>query len=126
MADEKGVMIVGELVRGTPAPICYELLDVGRKLADSLGEELSILIMADNISSDTSNDLIASGANRVYAAAHPVLEKYHPDSFAAVAERVAKDKKPNILLLGRTEVGQDLAPMLSYRLDAGLLMDCLD
>ena len=58
--------------------------------------------------------------------AHPVLEKYHPDSFAAVAEKVAKDKKPNILLLGRTEVGQDLAPMLSYRLDAGLLMDCLD
>ncbi|MSQ15664.1 MAG: electron transfer flavoprotein subunit alpha/FixB family protein [Dehalococcoidia bacterium] len=126
MADEKGVMIVGELVRGTPAPICYELLGAGRKLADSLGEQLSILIMADNISSDTTSDLIASGADRVYAVAHPVLGKYHPDSFAAVAEKVAKDKKPNILLMGRTEVGQDLAPMLSYRLDAGLLMDCLD
>ncbi len=126
MADEKGVMIIGELVRGTPAPICYELLGAGRKLADTLGEDLSILLMSNNITSDATNDLIASGADKVYAVTSPVLERYHPDSFAAAAEKVVKDKNPNILLMGRTELGQDLAPMLSYRLDTGLLMDCMD
>lgn len=126
MADEKGVMIIGELVRGTPAPICYELLGVGRKLADNLGEELSIVLISNNVSSDAANDLIASGSDKVYTVTNPTLERYHPDSFAAAAEKVIKDKKPNILLMGRTELGQDLAPMLSYRLDTGLLMDCLD
>jgi len=41
VADNKGVMIIGEIVEGKLAPITTELLGGGRKLADALGEDLS-------------------------------------------------------------------------------------
>ena len=37
-----------------------------------------------------------------------------------------KDKMPGIFLLGHTEIGQDLAPRLAFRLKTGLVTDCIN
>ena len=126
MANEKGVLVVGDMVDGAPASVSLELLGAGRKLADALGEDLSILIMGNGIGEGAAKELIAHGANKVYVANDPLLADYHPDSYTAIAEKVARDTSPNILIMGRTEMGQDVAPRLAFRLHTGLLMDCLD
>ena len=45
MDNYKGVLVCGEIVEGKLAPVTVELLGAGRKLANDLGEELSILLM---------------------------------------------------------------------------------
>ena len=42
--ENKGVMIFAEVADGKLAPITRELLGAGRKLANDLGEELSVMI----------------------------------------------------------------------------------
>lgn len=127
MAGEKGVLICGEMGEGgATAPITFELLGVARKLANDLGDDLSALIMGNGVDDDVARGLIARGADKVYVVNHPLLAQYHPDCYATVTEKVCRQLAPNIFLMGRTEIGQDVAPVVAWRLDTGLAMDCLE
>lgn len=125
MADNKGVMIVGEVVEGKLAPITMELLGGGRKIADALGEELCAVLVGSGIS-ELAKDAVAFGADKVYVVDDPLLKDYQTDSYVAVMEKVVKQVSPNIVLIGQTAVGRDLAPRLAFRLDTAASMDCLD
>jgi len=125
MADNKGVMIVGECVDCAPVAITHELLGVGRKLADSLGEPLSAVLLADKVG-DAAKDVIAFGADKVYVVESPLLKDYVTDSYVDALEKLCYEVKPNILLVGQTPMGRDLAPRLAFRLGTGVTLDCLD
>jgi len=125
MADNKGVMIIGECVDRAPVAITHELLGVGRKLADSLGEPLSAVLLADKVG-DAAKDVIAFGADKVYVVENPLLKDYVTDSYVDAVERLCHEVKPNIVLVGQTPMGRDLAPRLAFRLGTGVTLDCLD
>ncbi len=125
MADSKGVMIIGECVECAPVAITYELLGVGRKLADSLGEPLMAVLLADKVG-DAAKDVIAFGADKVYVVESPLLKDYVTDSYVNAMEKLCQEVKPNILLIGQTPMGRDLAPRLAFRLGTGVTLDCLD
>lgn len=125
MADNKGVMICGEITEGKLAPITTELLGGGRKLADTLGEELSAVLIGSGIG-DLATEAIAFGADKVYVVDDPLLADYRTDSYVAVMEKVVKEVSPNIVLMGQTAMGRDFAPRLAFRLDTATSMDCLE
>jgi electron transfer flavoprotein alpha subunit len=125
MADNKGVMVIGECVDCAPVAITYELLGVGRRLADSLGEPLSAVLLADKVG-DAAKDAIAFGADKVYVVESPLLKDYVTDSYADAIEKLCQEVKPNILLMGQTPMGRDLSPRLAFRLGTGVTLDCLD
>jgi len=125
MAENKGVMVVGEVVEGKLAPVTMELLGGGRALADALGEELSAVLMGSGIA-ELAQEAIAFGAEKVYVIDDPLLANYRTDSYVAVMEKVVKQVSPNILLLGQTAIGRDLAPRLAFTLDTAVSMDCVE
>ena len=49
MADNAGVLVVGEVVEGALAAISGELLGGGRKLADALGEGLCAVLVGSGV-----------------------------------------------------------------------------
>lgn len=124
MDVHKGVLICGELAEGKLAPITIELLGIGRKLADELGEELSLLLMGNQIGK-LGQEAIAYGADQVFVAEDPLLENYNSDAYTYLAADLCRKINPSIMLFGHTDVGCDLAPRLNGRLGGGLAMDCL-
>jgi electron transfer flavoprotein alpha subunit len=124
MADNKGVMILGEVTEGNLSSISTELLGCGRKLADELGQELSALLIGSAVSG-CAQEAIAYGADRVYVVEDPLLEDYQADSYVAAAEKAAKESNPTILLLGQTEIGSDIAARLAFRLETAAVLDCI-
>jgi len=118
-------MIYGEVTEGKLATITAELLGCGRKLADDLGEELYAALIGNDVS-DTANEAIAFGADKVYVVDDPLLKDYHTDSYVSVMEKVIKQVTPQILILGQTSIGRDLAPRLAFRLNTAATMDCLE
>jgi electron transfer flavoprotein alpha subunit len=122
--DNKGVLICGEIAEGKLAPITIELLGIGRKLADDLGEELSVLLMGSTIG-DVGQEAIAYGADNVYVAEDSLLEHYNSDAYTQVAANLCKKVLPSIVLLGHTDIGCDLAPRLNGRLGGGLAMESM-
>jgi len=125
MNNHKGVFILGEILNGKLAPITIELLGIGRKLANELGEELSLLLIGSNLS-DLSKEAIAFGANKVYVNEDPLFDNYNPDVFAQITTKLCQKILPSIILIGHTDIGADLAPRLNARLGGGLSMDCID
>jgi len=125
VAENKGVMVCGEIIEGKLAPITVELLGGGRGLADTLGEELSLVSMGSGIG-DLAKEAIAFGADKVYVVDDALLKDYQTDSYVAVMEKVFKQVASNILLMGQTAMGRDLAPRLAFRLDTAVSMDCVE
>jgi electron transfer flavoprotein alpha subunit len=105
--------------------MAMELLGCGRKLADDLGEELYALLVGSGISS-LAQEAVAYGADTIYFADDPLLKDYQPDLYVIVTERVVKQLKPRILLLGQTAIGRDLAPRIAFRLGTIATMDCIE
>ncbi len=124
MSEYKGVMIYGEVIEGKLSGMATELLGAGRKLADDLGEELSAVLVGSGVS-NFAQEAIAFGADKVYLVDDPLLTDYQTDSYVPVLEKVVQQATPQILLLGQTAVGRDLAPRLAFRLRTAVTTDCV-
>jgi len=124
MEGFKGVLVCGEIAEGKLAPITLELLGIGRKLANELGEELSVLLMGSNTGT-LGKDAIAYGADKVYVSDDMLLDNYNSDAYTQAASNLCRKIMPSVMLLGHTDIGMDLAPRLNGRLGGGLAMDCL-
>src|SRR4030042_6313216 len=125
MDNHKGVLVCGEIAEGKLAPITIELLGVGRKLANELGEDLSTLLMGSK-TGGLGLEAIAYGADKVYVAEDNLLDQYNSDAYTQVAADLCRKVLPSVMLLGHTDIGCDLAPRLNGRLGGGLAMDCLE
>jgi len=125
MAEYKGVMIYSEVTEGKLAAIATELLGCGRKLADDLGQELCAVLVGSDISG-LAQEAIAFGADKVYVVDDPLLKDYQTDSYVSTLEKVVKQTMPQILILGQTSIGRDLAPRLAFRLETAASMDCIE
>jgi len=124
MAEYKGVMVYGEVSETKLAGITTELLGCGRKLADDLGQELYAVLVGSDISS-LAQEAITFGADKVCVIDDPLLKDYQTDSYVSVIEKVVKQVMPQILLLGQTSIGRDLAPRLAFRLETAASMGCV-
>jgi len=125
MADESGVLVLGDLTAGALSLTSLELLAAGRGLADSLGQELAIGVFGATLD-QPSSQAISHGADKVYAVTHPLLGDYQVDLHVTAMEALVKEANPSIVLIGRTNQGRELAPRLAFRLGVGLAQDCLE
>jgi len=125
MVEYKGILICGELADGKLASITTELLGCGRKLANDLKEDLSCLLASDVVG-EASKEAIAFGADKVYTAEDSSLKQYQPDCYMQVLEQLIKESSPRVILIGQTFMGRDLASRLAFRLESGVVTDCLD
>ena len=122
--DNKGVMIFVEVMDGKPAPITRELLGVGRKLTNDLGEELSALTVGSGVRNCIAG-AVAGVTDKVYVVDDPLLKDYRTEPYVSVVEKVCKTAHPRILLMGHTTIGRDLAPRVAFRLETAAATDCI-
>jgi electron transfer flavoprotein alpha subunit len=71
-----------------------------------------------------ADDLGAHGADVVHVADSPLLDPYTTDAHAQIVGGVLSAAAPDLVLIGSTAAGRDLAPRLAARLDAGIVTDC--
>ncbi len=119
----QGVMIIAEERDGEIRKVSYEVVSEGRRLADSLGQNLTALLLGSNIK-DKAPKLGHYGADKVIVADDPRLEKYTTDAYVSVIAQIVKANDPAILLLGASFQGKDLSARLSARLGVAMAQDC--
>ncbi len=125
MTEYKGVAVYCELKDGAIAPIAFEGLGIGRKLADTLGQELSAIIIGSDINT-LAPQVISRGADKVYVINDPSLKDYQPDRYLNVLQKVAGKINPQIIIMGQTDSGRELAARLAFRLNTEATLDCVD
>lgn len=128
LAEYRGVWVFVERDGQGVHPVSWELLGAARGLADQLGTEVGAVVAGaptDSLEAD-SRQAIAYGADRVFETAHPVLAEYRNEPYAKLLCELVKRHKPEILLLGATSLGRDLASSVATTLETGLTADCTE
>ena len=120
----KGVWVFCEQREGVIMSTSYQLLSEGHKLANDLGVELCGVVLGKDIKEEYLKALGGYGADRVYICDHPLLKDYTTDAYTKVICDLVEDKKPEIFLIGATNIGRDLGPRVAARLKTGLTADC--
>jgi electron transfer flavoprotein alpha subunit len=119
----QGVWVVAEHHNGEAHSVSFELLSVGRDLADKLEVELAAVLIGDQLQ-ETAKQLIGYGADRVYLAEDPALAPFNDESHSKVLTEMIQQKKPDILLAGATAMGRSFIPRVAVAVETGLTADC--
>jgi electron transfer flavoprotein alpha subunit len=101
----------------------FELISEGRKLADERGSKLVGVLLGHEVK-DIAKELGGYGADKIIVCDHPELKFYTTDAYAKVLCDVVMEEKPEVLLIGATNIGRDLGPRCAARLRTGLTADC--
>ncbi len=120
----KGVWVFCEQRDGVILGTGYQLLSEGRKLADDLGVELCGVLLGSGVNEQYAKALGGYGADRVYICDHELLKDYTTDAYTKVLCDLVREKKPEVFLIGATNIGRDLGPRVAARLHTGLTADC--
>jgi len=118
-----GIWVVVEHRQGAVREISYELLGKGKALAEALNTELQAVILSGEGASLTEK--IKPYAAKVVSVEDPQLANYNGLTYCAVLESVFKEQKPQVVLMGHSACGMELAPRLSAALRWPLASDCV-
>jgi len=123
--EYKGLWVFVEQRDGQPARVSLELLGAGRALADKLDAQVTALVIGDGIA-EIARVLISYGADRVMVADDPFFKEYRTEVYTDIIVEQARAGKPEIVLIGATCIGRDLAPRVAARLRTGCTADCTE
>lgn len=119
----KGVWVYVEQTDGKPASVSWELLGVGAGLAKTLGVELCTVVVGDEVES-LCHESFAYGASKSYLLDDPLFHYYRTEPYYRAICHLVEKHKPEIMLLGATGLGRDLAGAVATELKTGLTADC--
>ncbi|MCI0182124.1 Caffeyl-CoA reductase-Etf complex subunit CarE [Acidibacillus sp. S0AB] len=122
-SDYRGILIVVEQRNGIAKKVSWQLLGEGRRLADKLNTHLSALVIGSNVSA-LAKEAIYRGADQVYLCDSEELKDYRTRPYSKVCLTVIGQYKPEIVLMGATYTGRDLAGAIATHLPTGLTADC--
>ncbi|RCW24058.1 electron transfer flavoprotein alpha subunit apoprotein [Ciceribacter lividus] len=124
----KHVWVAIEMERGQVHPVSYELLGCGRTLADKLGVQLAGAVIGPpgEATWHAVAEAFAYGADMVYLVEDPVLKDYRNEPYSKALTDLVNTYQPEILLLGATTLGRDLAGSVATTLKTGLTADCTE
>ncbi len=123
LSSWNGIWVFAEYRNGRIAPVTYELLGAGRKLADKKNVPLSAVLLIEN-AGDIPAELVSYGADKVYVCEDPAFAQFTDDVYGNALEDIAKKYKPEVILAGATAIGRSFIPRVATTLRTGLTADC--
>ena len=119
----KSVFVYCEVENKKVADISQELLSAGKRLAKKLGAPLEALVIGKDLK-NIHKQIAPYGVDKIFIADDKRLEPYRTLPHTAIALDVLRREDPQIVLLGATSIGRDIAPRLASALSCGLTADC--
>ncbi len=120
----QGIFVITEQQDGAFRKVTFEAVSEGRRLADGLNTDLTAVVMGSGVENITG-ELEKYGADKILVADDPVLAEYTTDAYTNVLANIIKPLDPELIIIGASTQGKDLAARLAARLDAGMAMECV-
>ena len=123
LAEYKGVWVFIEQYLGDVAKVSWELLGTGRELANTIGVELIAVIIGHDVDR-LRTEAYAYGADTAIMMDNEVYANYRTEPFTDALCHLIDKHKPEIILMGATGQGRDLAGSVATVVGTGLTADC--
>ena len=108
--------------------VLFELANKAHELAKSLDNATiaALLITKPGMLNEFKEAFENNGFDKVYIAEHENFSNYSTELYSKAALDIIKEIQPEIILIGATTQGRDLAPRISSSLHTGLTADCIE
>jgi electron transfer flavoprotein alpha subunit len=119
------ICVYCEIEDGIVSDVSLELISKGYKLAQELKCEVEAAVIGSDLKG-IGEQITPYGASVIHIADDKRLSPYTTLPHSAVFEHILKENQPQIVIVGATSVGRDLAPRIASSLKCGLTADCTD
>jgi len=118
VSERRGVWVYSENM-----DLMQEMLSKACELAGKRQTEVVALLLGQDIKGK-AHELVGYGANRVIVVDNPALKEFQSEKYLSALATLIKEHKPEILLVGSTRKGRELAARLATRFETGCVPDC--
>ncbi len=125
MADFKDILIWSEVKKGRITTSVKELISIGKKISQELGQALNLLLIGPDLQ-PAAQEAACLGADKVYLIKHQIYEELSAEHYLSLMTKALSDLNPYLILLAHTDLGRDMAPRLAASLERGVCLDCID
>ena len=123
MANDVWVYI--EHKDGETTPMSFELLGIGKTLANELGSGLCAFVIGEKVE-NTAKEAFQFGASKVYAVEGAIFKAFNAEAYSKAASFLLNKYKPEVALFRATSQGTDVAAASAANLGFGLCTDSID
>jgi electron transfer flavoprotein alpha subunit len=119
------IAVVAETKDGAARKITLEMLAEARRLADEKSGFGVTAVTLGPLADAEIERLARHGADRLLRVESPTLESYAPEAWAEAVRAAVERIQPQVVFVGATAHGKDLAPRAAAKLKVGLASDCV-
>lgn len=120
-----GIWVFAEQRGGDLHEVSLELLGKARELAEQAESRVTAILLGFNIR-PLAQTLFNYGADSVLVGDEDRLDSYRLIPYSLVIESMIREHQPEILLMGATAMGVELAPRVAAKVQTGLSAHCID
>ena len=116
------ILAILEQREGTLKKVSFEAASLAVKLSKDLSAEVEAVAIGYEI--NNISEVGKCGISKVTFLKNIDLANYSSSGYTDAISDFAKEIQANIIILGNTALGNDLAPRVAVRLNSGCVMDC--
>ena len=117
----KKVLVFAEIKDGKLRNISFEAITAGHELSE--GGEVIVSLFGPG-ASQYVQEVSKYGANKVYLLEDESLSTFTTDAYTQALCQLIEEVGADVILIGHTAIGKDVAPRVAQRLELGLVSDC--
>ncbi|MCM3726301.1 electron transfer flavoprotein subunit alpha/FixB family protein [Neobacillus cucumis] len=117
----KKVLVFVESKDGKLRNVSFEALTTANRLAD--GGEVNAALFGPG-ATELVQEVSMYGPNKVYVLEDEALKTYTTDAYTQALCQLIEEVQAEVILMGHTAIGKDVAPRVAGKLGAGLVSDC--
>lgn len=116
------ILVLAEHSKGEIKDVTFEMLGIGRKLADSIGAKTTVLLLAHD---EALANKLSPYADIVLLHKDELFKNFNSEIYQSILTKLISERKPVLTLIGHTPTGIDLAPNLAISTGLPLATDCV-
>jgi electron transfer flavoprotein alpha subunit len=105
--------------------VAFELVSKGKEFKEALGMSLAAALLGKG-AAGRADEYFAYGADKVYVSEDAALADFSAEAYAEALYQIAQKNGAEVLLMGSTKRGKELAPRVAHKLSAGCITDAND
>jgi electron transfer flavoprotein alpha subunit len=105
--------------------VAFELVSKGKEFKEALGMSLAAALLGKD-AAGKADEYFAYGADKVYVSEDTALADFTAEAYAEALYQIAQKNGAEVLLMGSTKRGKELAPRVAQKLEAGCITDAND
>ena len=119
------ILVIAEHWKGQVDGITFQMLTKARQLADAAGAALDVLLLGHQLDGIVAA-LRHKGMDGLWVLDHQALAQAGAEMQAHAASEAIRRIAPDIVLIGYTLVGMELAPAVAARLGVSAMTNCVN